>query len=107
MPQKNEESLSAQVVIDPRDPSATGVRDAFTKAGFEVGPLVGNSFSIAATKGSFETYFGTKIVPPGKSLGLAVKETETLPTDPLPESLRKSVKMILFTRPPDFGPTSY
>ena len=36
---------------------ASSARTAFNAAGFQVGPLVGNSFSISATVGVFENLF--------------------------------------------------
>jgi hypothetical protein len=96
----NEAPVSAQVVIKA-DKSAgyAAAREEFMRAGFTVGPLVGVSFSIAGPRDLFERYFDVRISRPG--------ERDSLPVDRLPAKLREAVKSILFTRPPDFGPTSY
>ena len=90
---------------------ASKVRTAFTAAGFEAGPLVGNSFSISATVGDFEKLFNIHLRHEQKG-GVAfvrVKESGSyeLPLHALPRSVVENVEAVTFTPPPDFGPTRF
>ena len=119
---KEEPTLSAQVLLKPESgreltgesaittetlgqyqPSpeaAERVRKRYARAGFEVGPLVGISFSITAPASAFEKVFKTRIREAGKG------DLE-LPKKALPRELAEDVAAVTFTPPPDFGPTSY
>jgi hypothetical protein len=79
------------------------VMEQFAKAGFQIGPLVGISFSIAGPVERFAEFFR---LGAGTSGRLAALPAE-LPTSALPPALLKHVTGVLTTRPPDFGPTSY
>lgn len=107
---KNEEDklISAQVVLNAA--SATDpqmVTNEFTRAGFTVGPIVANSFSITATLKKFEKYFrvalresadeGIQVKLKGKRAG------SELPPSALPTEVKDQVEAILFVKPPDFG----
>ncbi|HYN22428.1 MAG TPA: hypothetical protein VE078_15815 [Thermoanaerobaculia bacterium] len=120
MAKKKESPLSAQVLLRsargeaaagdavitaetlerylPSTEAAERVRQRLSLAGFEAGPLVGNSFSITAPAKTFEKVFGT---------GVREAASEGRELDDLPGSLAKDVAAVTFTPPPDFGPTSY
>ena len=133
MPRKTKE-LSAQVVLRsasgkapdsstavtsenvreylPSSSSITEARSAFEAAGFEVGQVVGNSFSITAPKSTFEKVFKVKLKEE-KEKGVTAHLEKSdegsyeLPTSKLSEALRGQVAAVTFTPPPDFGPTNY
>jgi hypothetical protein len=115
-------TVSAQVLLRPASGRRIGGRDEITSEnirdyappadavalarrtfeadGFEVGPLVGVSFSIAAPVSRFERVFKTPITVEGRS-------SLELPLDALPEPLRRVIETVTFERPVDFGPGSY
>ena len=116
MNQSAENMQSAQVVLRPASgrrlegaritaetlaeyapsPDAAGrAMQAFAAAGFQTGPMVGNSFSITAPASTFERMFGVR--PPVAELNL--------PHDRLPPSIANDVEAVVFVPPPDFGPT--
>lgn len=80
----------------PSAEAAERVRERLSRAGFEVGPLVGNSFSITAPVKTFEKVFGTGVRE-------AAEQGREIPAAGLP----REVAAVTFTPPPDFGPTSY
>ena len=106
---KKIEPISAQVVLSAEslsDPEP--VINEFTRAGFAVGPLFANSFSITAPSRKFETYFHISLQSSAKE-GILVRSKEksvasNLPLDALPTGIRKGIEAVLFTKPPDFGP---
>jgi hypothetical protein len=124
--------ISAQVVLTPASgkpapadtpvtaatlalfaPSAATVAaaaDAFRALGFEVGPMVGTSFSITAPVDTFERVFKVDLgylrkphAARDRSRGKTAGELE-LPASTLPETLKPLVQAVTFTPPPDFGP---
>jgi hypothetical protein len=118
MAKKKESPLSAQVLLRsargeapagdavitaetlerylPSTEAAERVREELSRAGFEVGQLVGNSFSITAPVKTFEKAFGT-----------GVREAAKAGTELSAAGLPRDVAAVTFTPPPDFGPTSY
>ena len=97
----NTSLIAAQVVLNSsglhRGP---WVMEQFAAAGFQVGPLVGISFSIAGPVERFEEFFKVRAEQ---------KSPQPFPVDELPLSglnpaLREHIETVLFTRPPDFGP---
>lgn len=94
----------------PSSSSITEARQAFANAGFEVGPVVGNSFSITALKRTFEKVARVRLTE-DKMSGVRAQVGEQLsyelPIEKLPEDLRRHVAAVTFTAPPDFGPTNY
>lgn len=134
MATKKDEQLSAQVVLRsaggtapgsttqvtsenvreylPSSSAVTEARHALEEAGFEVGNVVGNSFSISATAKTFEKVFKVKLQS-DKEKGVTARasradeESYELPVGKLPEDARRHVAAVTFTPPPDFGPTSY
>jgi hypothetical protein len=90
---------------------ASSVRTAFTTAGFQVGPLVGNSFSISATVRVFENLFNIHLrhQREGGVASVRVQESGSyeLPLQTLPRGIIENVEAVTFTPPPDFGPTRF
>lgn len=130
MPRNADSQLSAQVVLHPAsgaelDPDMLVTREnvgdltpspeaaadalaAFARAGFEVGPLVGNSFSITADLGVFEEWFDREIEWSDRGpVDAAGEPVEVIPPSALPSSLRGPVHSVVFPPPPEFGPAEF
>ncbi len=71
--------------------------------GFEVGPCVGNSFSITGPTSLFESVFKHSIQVKEHQVTFTDSGYE-LPKEKIPALLRQEVSHITFTAPPDFGP---
>lgn len=97
--------VSAQVLVTGNGSAdrIDRLREAWRGAGFDVGPAVGGTFSIAASPRHVEETFGVRLVSDGEGGILAGKE-RSLPLGPLPKSLREGVTLVTFGRPPAFGP---
>jgi hypothetical protein len=80
-----------QFLPDPG--AAERARAALAAAGFEVGPLVGPSFSITGPRRTFTATFGDDAVAAGLDL----------PTHRLAADVRPLVRTVTFTPPPTFG----
>ncbi|MFT3974213.1 MAG: hypothetical protein QM699_12415 [Amaricoccus sp.] len=97
--------ISAQVLVagngDGTRPER--LRTAWREAGFEAGPVVGGTFSVAATPARFMEVFGGKLTADAEGGVLAGSE-RALPLDQLPRALREGVSLVAFGRPPSFGP---
>lgn len=89
-----EEQTAAQVVLRDAE-AAERAQKHFAEQGFEVGPFVGISFSIAAPPDRFRETFGGAEPPKGGG---------ELPLDTLPDELRESVQAVATDEPPAFGP---
>jgi hypothetical protein len=119
--------LSAQVVLKPQSgPSladatpttenielllpdikgAAVARAKFKELGFEVGELVANSFSITATRNTFERVFHTQLHRSENRFTLKDNSLE-FPLEKLPENLGQRINAVTFSTPPDFGPNSF
>jgi hypothetical protein len=132
MPRDTKETISAQVVLRPASGKAVGqsaitaenIADyapspdavarttrAFGEAGFEVGPVVGTSFSITAPLATFEKVFDLKLQRDERGGLKAVsgkgKPSYELPMPKLSKDVVEQIEAVTFTRPPDFGPSSY
>ena len=94
----------------PSPEAVTAAKRFFRDAGFEVGNMVGNSFSVTASHGTFERVFQSKlhftegIVRVANGDGGEVYE---LPLAVLPTSISRDLLVVSFTPPPDFGPTDF
>jgi hypothetical protein len=104
--------ITAQNIHDylPSEEAAARAKRVFADAGFEVGALVGNSFSITAPAPVFERVFKTRIrrqVIPGGEAVVVESGGHELPLGKLPKAMAHDVQAITFTPPPDFGPTGY
>jgi hypothetical protein len=94
--------------IQPAAAAVDAARRAFTNLEFEVGPFVGNSFSITAPAATFEKVFGVRLQPTAGG-GISVVEPAgaaslELPLHRLPADLAKDIQAVTFTPPPAFGP---
>jgi hypothetical protein len=132
MARKTKETISAQVVLRPASGRRSGepitsenigealpsieaadrARKAFTAAGFEVGPLVANSFPITAPVSTFDKVFKTRMQrerPGGamKAVRADGSAKEELPLAALPHDVGSVIEAVTVTPPPDFGPSSY
>lgn len=90
-----ERPVSALVVV--RDPEeGERVSRFFAEQDFEVGPLVGISFSIAAPRQRMDRWFEDfeQLEGSGRELSL----------DALPPEIRGTVRAVATEAPPDFGP---
>ena len=95
----------------PSPEVVTRATKAFASMGFDVGGVVGISFSIAASPSTFETTFRTTLRYT-KERGIeSVNEDGTvtyeLPLQALPKSLVELLVAVTFTPPPDFGPGNF
>ena len=84
----------------PAPDAVEAARRFFQDAGFQASGLAGISFTISAPRSVFESVFGTKLSVTAKKA-----EPMELPSGRLPAALRKVVKAVTFSRPPEFGPT--
>jgi hypothetical protein len=102
--QTNTQLIAAQVVLNSlglqRGP---WVMEQFRAAGFQTGPLVGISFSIAGPVERFEEFFQVRAVRQGPQ----PFPTDELPLSSLDPALREHIDAVLFTKPPAFGPGAY
>lgn len=105
MARKLPDIVSAQVLVAgngaARQPDE--IRNAWRAAGFETGPLVGGTFSVAARPAHFEATFGRPLVADGQG-GVLAGDARALPLARLPAALRQGVALVTFGRPPSFGP---
>jgi hypothetical protein len=80
---------------------------AFTKAGFDVGPTVGNSFSITARAAIFIRFFRICLQRTASGGIQAISDdgsiSEGIPIGGLPESITKYIIGVTFVPPPNFG----
>ena len=95
----------------PSPETVARASEAFAAAGFDVGEMVGISFSISATVSTFEQVFQTRLRQNEQGGVEAVQEDDSgsyeLPLKSLPESLASLIVAVTFTPPPDFGPTEF
>jgi hypothetical protein len=87
------------------------VKQAMTDRGFEVGDLVGISFSITAPVRTFETVFRARLRREPRG-GIEVVQADgsgsyQLPLQELPQTIAENVESVTFTPPPDFGPSEF
>jgi hypothetical protein len=75
----------------PSPQAAERVAAWFRGQGFEVGPVVGTSFSVTGPPSLFERVFGAR-----KGLEYAL--------DRLPDDVAPAVEAVALSPPPDFGP---
>ncbi len=90
----------------PDKTRASQTRAHFESLGFEVGALVGNSFSISATPKKFEQHFQTKILHTKQFASLQDGSLE-LPVAHLPDEVKTTINAVSFSAPPDFGPGNF
>jgi hypothetical protein len=94
--------LASQVVLNTLGiQQAPWVMEQFKAAGFQIGPLIGVSFSIAGPIERFEEFFQVR----AERSGPQPFPSNELPLSTLNPMLRQHITNVLFTRPPDFGPS--
>jgi hypothetical protein len=81
--------------LAPSRPELDAAVAALGRAGLEIGPVVGSSFSITAPRSTFDRVFGTHLTD---------ALPEELPLGRLPATVRSTIEAITFSPPPDFGP---
>jgi hypothetical protein len=97
----NTSLLAAQVVLNTSGlQRAPWVMEQFRAAGFQIGPLIGVSFSIEGSVRRFEEFFQVR----AEREGPQPFPTDEFPLSSLNPGLRQHIAAVLFTRPPDFGP---
>jgi hypothetical protein len=106
--------ITADTLLDhaPDPGDAAQVAEHLRAEGFEVGPLVGTSFAITASRTRFETTFGVHLEvergPDDAVSRVTTSEGEfELPVGRLPTAVARHVSAVTFTPPPDFGPGSF
>ena len=85
---------------------ASQTRAHFESLGFEVGALVGNSFSISAPAKKFERQFHTKILHTNQFASLEDGSLE-LPIAQFSDEVKAIIDAVSFSKPPDFGPGNF
>lgn len=88
----------------PSPVSVANVSAKFHDDGFEVGNCVGNSFSITGEAKLFEASFDTSLKEVNGCLQFADDGLQ-LAIEKIPDAVRSAVVAILFSEPPDFGPS--
>lgn len=128
---KAEEIVSAQVVLRaasgkapdayvtaetlnqylPSPEMAAQTRAAYASAGFEVGPLVANNFSITAPARTFERVFHTRLSRAARGGIHCVSADGSAQADlslqAADKELSQHVAVVTFPASPDFGPTQF
>jgi hypothetical protein len=93
----------------PSPQAAAAAMEAFASLGFQVGPLVGISFSITAPRKSFERTFGARFTRDADgAVTLEAPDPSRayeLPLDRLPADLAAQIEAVTVSPPVDFGPT--
>lgn len=79
----------------------------FSSKDFEIGPLVGPTFSITAPVSKFETLFKTDFQRRENGAIECVGGGLEIRLNHLPDNARKIIQTVTFTEPPDFGPTEF
>jgi hypothetical protein len=99
----------AEYTPSPQDVAAA--RDVFRAAGFEVGEMVGISFTITAPLTRFEQYFGTRLrIDQRGAVALVGADAPVggleLPLDRLPATLTDRVIAVTFSPPAELTNTA-
>lgn len=95
--------------IIPVSDNAEKVRRFFSKIGFEVGSLFGNSFSLTGKRALFEKVFHVRVnsVTSGALVVLKNGVTQSeFPLDRIPSEIKELIEAIAFTSAPAFGPSN-
>ncbi len=107
-PMRGDVAITAANIADyqPSAEDAAAAQAAFRAAGFEVGPVVGISFSITAPLARFEQVFGVPLRVDERGAvaagtGAAPAGGTELPLDRLPGEARERVQAVAFTPPAD------
>jgi len=97
----------AEVLPDPG--AADAVAAFFRAQGFEVSEPIGISLSVTAPRSRFEALFGERLEVEDGDRPTEVHTARGVELDAaaLPENVRRHIRAVTFTPPPDFGPTSF
>ena len=97
--------------LAPSTGAVAAVTEKFRSKGFEIGPLVGISFSVTGSIRTFTEFFGMQIrLGKDRAYEFMAKDKvvgHELTGEDLPEGLRKFVQAVAFPLPPDFGPKEF
>jgi hypothetical protein len=129
---KKDQRVSAQVVLraaSGKSPHAAAITAAtieeflpspqtvaaaveqLAAAGFDTGPVVGNSLAITAPIRTFEAVFRTRLRQrEGGGIESVARDGSAgfeIPLSALPRTLAVLLTAVTFTPPPDFGPTGF
>jgi hypothetical protein len=97
-------TTSANLATALPDPAAAShVRSYFEQGGFEVGELVGTSFSVSGSLDEFAATFSWDRDDLEPILSRAGGAAE-IDAGNLPNDVREAVQAVVVTPPPDFGP---
>lgn len=83
--------------LAPSPDAVAALMELFRSEGFEIGPFVGISFSISGPPHCFRSVFGPRL-PSGRQDDLE------LDVGSVPPGLRRHLRAVSFTAPPDYGP---
>jgi hypothetical protein len=104
----NSRIASAQVVLRPTTSAVSkAVMDAFGQAGFAVGDLVANNFSITAPAATFGSFFRVQQETLSGIRSSQSVSARELPLEALPMQIRDKIAHVVFSRPLDFGPGAH
>jgi len=113
-PRRSQAPVTAENVheVMPSPEAAALARKTLEQAGFQVGPLVANSFSIAGSMRLFKEVLHAPLESDRRTRAVKAKRSDgsasvELPVRGLPPEVAKVIETITFTPPPDFGPTNY
>jgi hypothetical protein len=98
--------VSAQVILNKNVELLEHILEQFEMLGFECGPVIANSFSITASQSCFEQAFAVHLEQRHQQFTLEHGELE-FPLEHLSEEVRLNVQAVVFTKPPDFGPSHF
>jgi hypothetical protein len=105
------EAITSETVagLAPEPGAAEAVSTFFRAHEFEVTEPVAISLSITAPRSRFESLFGERLSVQGDDRATEVVTSRgvELDTHVLPEDVRRHIRAVTFTPPPDFGPTSF
>jgi hypothetical protein len=79
----------------------------FTAVGFEVGPYVAGTFSITGRRSLFERTFDERLRQEEAGGHRTARGSLELDLQALPEDVARDIEAVAFSRPPDFGPSSF
>lgn len=100
--------VSVQVVLKPAAAAApAAIMEAFRQAGFAVGTLVANNFSITAPGATFQRYFHVEPETLRSIQSSKNMYARELPLDALLKEIKDNIAHVVFSRPLDFGPGAH
>ena len=98
---------------DPREGGSESPRGAteavrfFAAVGFEVGPYVAGTFSVTGRRSLFERTFDERLRAEESGGHRTAGGSLELDLAALPANVARDIEAVAFSRPPDFGPSSF